>query len=94
MMFDDSRRVRGRVHATVRPPPRGGVNLPRLSPPRPGDLTPGITRRPTSLAEHDSLRVGGRVHAVVMRLSWQILINVIYRKAQYHALLQVCILVP
>src|SRR5215207_1021854 len=29
------------------------------------NLTPGITRRPTSSAEHRSRRVGGRVHAVV-----------------------------
>ncbi len=32
-----------------------------------GGLTPGITRRPEPFAEHDSLRVGGRVHAVVGR---------------------------
>ena len=29
------------------------------------NLTPGITRRPASLLEHESARVGGRVHAVV-----------------------------
>jgi hypothetical protein len=28
-------------------------------------LTPGITRRPERLLEHDKQRVGGRVHAVV-----------------------------
>ena len=30
-------------------------------------LTPGITRRPERLPEHDKRRVGGRVHAVVRR---------------------------
>ena len=30
-------------------------------------LTPGITRRPASLPEFEITRVGGRVHAVVMR---------------------------
>jgi hypothetical protein len=30
-------------------------------------LTPGITRRPTRLLEHESRRVGGRVHAVPMQ---------------------------
>jgi hypothetical protein len=30
-------------------------------------LTLGITRRPASLLEDESRRVGGRVHAVVMR---------------------------
>jgi hypothetical protein len=31
-------------------------------------LTPGITRRPAPLLEHDNRRVGGRVHAVVRRV--------------------------
>jgi hypothetical protein len=31
------------------------------------DLTPRITRRPEPLLEHESCRVGGRVHAVVRR---------------------------
>src|SRR5215204_5985413 len=31
-------------------------------------LTPGITRRPASLTEFESRRVGGRVHAVVRLL--------------------------
>ena len=43
-----------------------GRNLPRIGPPRSGDLTPGITRRPTSLPDDERQRVGGRVHAVVM----------------------------
>ena len=30
-------------------------------------LTPGITRRPKRLLEHNNYRVGGRVHAVVRR---------------------------
>ncbi|MDQ3820022.1 MAG: hypothetical protein M3362_20425, partial [Acidobacteriota bacterium] len=42
-------RIGGRVHAAVRPPQRGGMNLPRTSPPPSGALTPGITRRPASL---------------------------------------------
>ena len=33
------------------------------------NLTPGITRRPAPLLEHDNLRVGGRVRAVVGRRS-------------------------
>jgi hypothetical protein len=31
------------------------------------DLTPGITHRPERLEVDEILRVGGRVHAVVMR---------------------------
>jgi hypothetical protein len=31
------------------------------------NLTPGITRRPAHMQELESQRVGGRVHAVVMR---------------------------
>jgi hypothetical protein len=31
-------------------------------------LTPGITRRPELLHEDEIRRVGGRVHAVVMRV--------------------------
>jgi hypothetical protein len=30
-------------------------------------MTPGITRRPAPLIEHEIIRVGGRVHAVVGR---------------------------
>jgi len=30
-------------------------------------LTPGITRRPARLTEHDKVRVGGRVQALVRR---------------------------
>ena len=35
--------------------------------------TPGITRRPKPLLKHDKVRVGGRVHAVVMLRPWQII---------------------
>ena len=31
------------------------------------NLTPGITRRPKPLKVDDKVRVGGRVHAIVMR---------------------------
>src|SRR5215204_5933131 len=37
--------------------------------PKRSNLTPGITRPPTSLKEHESGRVAGRVHAVVRRVS-------------------------
>ena len=32
---------------------------------RRSNITPGITRRPELLSEHEILRVGGRVHPVV-----------------------------
>ena len=52
--------------ASTSPPPGPLV---QFMPPRYRRITPGITRRPEPFAEHDSRRVGGRVHAVVMRHS-------------------------
>jgi hypothetical protein len=64
------------VHALVRPPQRSSANPPAAS--RrffQAVLTPGITRRPEPFAEHDKMRVGGRVHAVVR-----------FRRRRHHSL--------
>jgi hypothetical protein len=44
----------------------GVTATPRIKPLPEGErLTPGITRPPGALREHDKIRVAGRVHAIV-----------------------------